>query len=77
MSTIATAQPKKVNGATIAKDWAKISLKALKEVAPLVEHVPWLGAAAGTFVQALELWDVSRTFRFSDSLFSFMVSFVQ
>ena len=68
---------KNTDKAKIAKGWVKSSLKALKELAPLVEHVPWLGAAAGTFVQALELWDVSRTFRFSDSLFSFMVSFVQ
>ena len=52
-------QPTEIDKTAVAIDWAKTSLKTLKEIAPLVKHVPWLGAAAGTLTQVLEFWDVS------------------
>ena len=59
-----SVQPTETDKTAIAADWAKTSLSALKEVAPLVQYVPWLGAAAGTLVQVLEFWDVSFLFYF-------------
>ena len=76
ISTTMSVQVKDIDKTATARDWVKTSLKALKEIAPLVKHVPWLGVAAGTVVQALELWDVSCLFHFFIPLFSFMVSLI-
>ena len=59
MSATSSIQQENISKIAVAEDWAKTSLKALKEMAPLAKHIPWLGAAAGTVVQLLELWDVS------------------
>ena len=70
-----SVQPTEIDKTAIVIDWAKTSLKALKEIAPLVKHVPWLGAAAGIVVQALELWDVSCHFHFFSCLSPFTIVF--
>ena len=64
MSTSTAAYSDKIDKAEVARNWAKSSLETLKELAPLVQNVPWLGVAAGIFVNALELLEVSLLVRF-------------
>ena len=76
MPMTTTIQLKKTDKTAIARDWAKTSLKALKEVAPLVKHVPWLSAVAGTVIQVLELWDVSLPFHYLHLTLLFILSVI-